>query len=148
MLEARYKDPDFGKIFIPMLENELIDSNRSTFFLEKLEDLFRKEAYQRHLEKRIDHQKKLKERKDRGEEGKEEELNHMDYDTLRRRKIIRDLIKERQRDQKVEGKGNSANYKGVVKETELFDIDDNEYLAALSRVFQTGRKLKPLVRAK
>ena len=37
MLEARYKDPDFGKIFIPMLENELIDSNRSTFFLEKLE---------------------------------------------------------------------------------------------------------------
>jgi len=148
LLEARYKDPDFGKIFIPMLENELIDSNRSTFFLEKLEDLFRKEAYQRHLEKRIDHQKKLKERKDRGEEGKEEELNHMDYDTLRRRKIIRDLIKERQRDQKVEGKGNSANYKGVVKETELFDIDDNEYLAALSRVFQTGRKLKPLVRAK
>ena len=148
MLEARYKDPDFGKIFIPMLENELIDSNRSTFFLEKLEDLFRKEAYQRHLEKRIDHQKRLKERKERGEDGKEEELNHMDYDTLRRRKIIRDLIKERQRDQKVEGKGNSANYKGVVKETELFDIDDNEYLAALSRVFQTGRKLKPLVRAK
>ena len=103
MLEARYKDPDFGKIFIPMLENELIDSNRSTFFLEKLEDLFRKEAYQRHLEKRIDHQKRLKERKERGEDGKEEELNHMDYDTLRRRKIIRDLIKERQRDQKVEG---------------------------------------------
>ena len=148
MLEARYKDPDFGKVFIPMLENELIDSNRSTFFLEKLEDLFRKEAYQRHLEKRIDHQQRLKERKERGADGKEEELKHMDYDTLRRRKIIRDKIKERQRDQKVEGKGNSANYKGVVKETELFDIDDNEYLAALSRVFQTGRKLKPLVRAK
>ena len=148
MLEARYKDPDFGKVFIPMLENELIDSNRSTFFLEKLEDLFRKEAYQRHLEKRIDHQQRLKERKERGVDGKEEELKHMDYDTLRRRKIIRDKIKERQRDQKVEGKGNSANYKGVVKETELFDIDDNEYLAALSRVFQTGRKLKPLVRAK
>lgn len=148
MLEARYKDPDFGKIFIPMLENELIDSNRSTFFLEKLEDLFRKEAYQRHLEKRIDHQKRQQEGKERGEEGRGEELHHMDYDTLRRRKIIRDLIKERQRDQKVEGKGNSANYKGVVKETELFDIDDNEYLAALGRVFQTGRKLKPLVRAK
>ena len=148
MLEARYKDPDFGKIFIPMLENELIDSNRSTFFLEKLEDLFRKEAYQRHFEKRRDRQQRLRAGGGRGEDGKAEELNHMDYATLRRRKRIRDLIKARQRDQKVEGKGSSANYKGVVKETELFDIDDNEYLAALGRVFQTGRKLKPLVRAK
>ena len=38
LLAARAKDPTgFGKIFVPMLESEIIDSMRSSFFLEQLE---------------------------------------------------------------------------------------------------------------
>lgn len=42
---------------IPMLENEIIDSQRSSFFLEKLEALFRNEAYLEHLKARIEEKK-------------------------------------------------------------------------------------------
>ena len=38
LLAARAKDPaGFGKLFVPMLESELIDSTRSSFYLEQLE---------------------------------------------------------------------------------------------------------------
>ena len=38
LLQARQKDQaNFGKVFIPMLESELIDSTRSSFYLEQLE---------------------------------------------------------------------------------------------------------------
>jgi hypothetical protein len=38
LLESRAKDPaGFGKVFIPLLEGELIDSVRSSFYLEQLE---------------------------------------------------------------------------------------------------------------
>ena len=94
LLAARAKDPaSFGKIFVPMLETELIDSSKSSFYLEQLEQLFRTEAYFIHLQKMVFKQKEVK------EEGKEEELNNlfslMDLDTLRRRQIIFDQIKER-----------------------------------------------------
>ena len=38
LLAARVKDPaGFGKTFVPMLESELIDSTKSSFYLEQLE---------------------------------------------------------------------------------------------------------------
>ena len=94
LLAARAKDTTgFGKVFIPMLESELIDSTRSSFYLKQLEELFRNEAYLIHL------QKMVKKQKEAQEEGKEDELNNlfnlMDLDTLRRRQLIFDQIKER-----------------------------------------------------
>ena len=54
LLEARGKDPaGFGKIFIPLLEGELIDSAYSKFYLKELETLFRTEAYMIHLDKMV-----------------------------------------------------------------------------------------------
>jgi hypothetical protein len=41
-------------MLIPLFESELIDSSRSTFYLEKLEMLFRDEAYMVHLKARIE----------------------------------------------------------------------------------------------
>jgi len=95
LLQARQKDAaGFGKIFIPMLESEVIDSMRSTFYLEQLEQLFRNEAYLIHLQKMVSKQKEAH------EEGNSDELNNlfnlMDLDTLRRRQLIFDQIKERQ----------------------------------------------------
>ena len=81
-------------MFVPMLESELIDSVRSTFYLDKLEELFRNEAYMVHLQKMVNKQKEAQ------DEGKEDDLNNlfnlMDLDTLRRRQLIFDAIKERQ----------------------------------------------------
>lgn len=55
LLLARQKDAaSFAHTFVPMLEGELIDSARSPFFLEQLETLFRNEAYQLHLAKRVE----------------------------------------------------------------------------------------------
>ena len=50
LLQARLKDAELGKMFIPLLENEIIDSSKSSFFLEQLEQLYRNEAYLYHLE--------------------------------------------------------------------------------------------------
>ena len=66
-----------------MLESEMIDSTRSTFYLDKLEELFRNEAYLVHLQKMVNKQKEAQ------EEGNKDELNNLfdlaDLDTLRRR---------------------------------------------------------------
>lgn len=95
LLHARQNDAaGFGKFFIPMLETEIIDSMRSSFYLEQLEQLFRNEAYMIHLKKMVEKQKEAK------EEGKEDEMNNlfnlMDMATLTRRQEIFDLIKKRQ----------------------------------------------------
>lgn len=37
LIQARMKDPMIAHVFIPMLENELVDSSRTSFFLEHLE---------------------------------------------------------------------------------------------------------------
>ena len=71
-----------------MLESELIDSMRSSYYLEQLEQLFRNEAYLLHLQKMVSKQKEVQ------ETGHEDELNNlfnlMDLDTLRRRQLIFD----------------------------------------------------------
>jgi hypothetical protein len=53
LLKARNKDVLLQKAFIPMLEAELIDSTRTTFYLNHLESLFREQAYLTHLNKRV-----------------------------------------------------------------------------------------------
>jgi len=52
LYDARNKDPNFGKVFIPFLEREIIDGDRTTFYLEQLNALYREEAYLVFLEKR------------------------------------------------------------------------------------------------
>ena len=53
LLQLRARDAEMASIPIPLLESEIIDSSRSSFFLEKLEKLFRDEAYLVHLKARI-----------------------------------------------------------------------------------------------
>lgn len=94
LLAARAKDPaGFKKVFIPMLDSELIDSSRSSFYLQQLEQLFRNEAYLIHLQKIINKQKESE------EEGKNNQLNDLfnvwDLEALKRRQIIFDQIKDR-----------------------------------------------------
>lgn len=52
LLRARNKDITLANMFIPWLENEIIDSSRSTYYLEILEALYRDDAYKRHLEEK------------------------------------------------------------------------------------------------
>ena len=56
------------------------------------------------------------------------------------------MIDERKRDQKNEGKASTSSYKGVVREEELFDYDQNAIVAVFNKLFVTGRKLKPVVK--
>lgn len=53
-MQARSKDPLLSKIPIPLLEKEIIDQNKSKFFLDQLEILFREQAYREYLEKRAE----------------------------------------------------------------------------------------------
>jgi hypothetical protein len=52
----RARDAELAMMPIPLFENEIIDSSRSTLYLEKLEKLFREEAYLIHLKARITEQ--------------------------------------------------------------------------------------------
>lgn len=52
LLQARNKDPMISNVFIPLLENEIVDSSKTAFYLEHLEQLFRDEAFMVHLNKR------------------------------------------------------------------------------------------------
>ena len=54
LLEARSKDPEMAKEVIPMLEEEIIQNPR---LLDKLEVLFREQAYREYLEKKVEEEK-------------------------------------------------------------------------------------------
>ena len=62
-------------MFIPALESELIDSSRCGFYLEKLEGLFRSEAYAAHLDFRLkeEHERQEKKRLGAGQDELEDE---------------------------------------------------------------------------
>lgn len=51
LLEARSKDPDLAKVVIPLLEREIIEND---FLLDKLEILYREQAYRAYLEKKAE----------------------------------------------------------------------------------------------
>lgn len=142
LLKARMKNPEFGGVFIPMLESEIIDGDRSTFYLEQLEALFREEAYMRHLEKRA-----IAQQKDEGgqEQDVSNDLNVVDLDTLRRRQLIFDKLKDRKQQEGGDGKGSNAQYKSIVTEYEL-DSTTNPFVAIYRRLMRRDRKLKPVVR--
>jgi len=54
LLEARAKDPDLAKTPIPLLESEVI---QDSMLLDKLEVLFREQAYKEYLEKKIEEER-------------------------------------------------------------------------------------------
>jgi hypothetical protein len=61
LLEARAKDPALTKKPIPMLEAEIIQDSE---LLDKLEVLFREEAFKEYLEKKIEEEKQTNQNKD------------------------------------------------------------------------------------
>ena len=85
------------------------------------------------------------------EEGKEEELNNlfnlMDLDTLRRRQVIFDQIKERIQQHSSQTRQGGTTYRSAVDEEE-FSYDTNFLVTISEKLFMRGRKLKPLVREK
>ena len=70
-----------SNVFIPLLENEIVDSGKTAFYLEHLEQLFRDEAFMVHLNKRA--QLQQDERKTKPQQ--QQEVNIVDLETLRRR---------------------------------------------------------------
>ena len=71
----RAKFPD-EKIFIPLLESEIVDSNLTSLFLTRLEKLYKEEALARHLETKSSMKKS---------ESLQEDESPVDCETLRRK---------------------------------------------------------------
>ena len=69
----------------------------------------------------------------------------MDLDTLRRRQMIFDKIKERQQQHKNESNKGGSTYHSVVEE-EDFAYDTNFLTTIANKLFQKGRKLKPIIK--
>ena len=57
LLKQRARNPILQKLFIPLLENEIVDSNRTGVYLEQLEKIYQEEAYNQHLIKKAQLQK-------------------------------------------------------------------------------------------
>ena len=68
----------------------------------------------------------------------------VDLETLRRRQIIYDRIKDRANNRAKESTGSSNNYKGVVREVEIEAT--NPFVGVFNRFFVSGRRLKPYVK--
>jgi len=89
LLHARYNDPLLSHIFVPMLEEELINDSRTNFYLEQLEKIYRQKAYEKYLDKRV--------------EGKEKQIEDVDIsnvdivdlETVRRRQVIYNELSNR-----------------------------------------------------
>ena len=82
------------------------------------------------------------------EDGNEDELNNlfnlMDLDTLRRRQLIFDKIKERQQSHSNQAQKGGSTYASVVEE-EMLSYDTNFFVTLSNKLFQKGRKLKPVI---
>ena len=79
--------------------------------------------------------RQLKQQEQQEEGAVDPMFKRIDLASLQRRQEIYDIIKDRQRDQKEQGKGSSANYKGVVREEELFDYDTNAFMSVFNKFF-------------
>lgn len=69
---------------------------------------------------------------------------NVDLETLKRRQLILDEIKNRRSLQTIEGNKAVINYKSVVKQVDL-DLS-NPFSAIMNKLFVGGRRLKPLVK--
>lgn len=97
LLEARTTDPDLAKTQIPLLESEVIASSH---LLDKLEVLFRDQAYKEYLEKKIEEERAgIK-----SDEPKvynldlEDNAFKFDSECIRRRQMFFDKLKHFQRE--------------------------------------------------
>jgi len=54
LMLLRARDVELADMPIPLYESEIVDSSRGTFYLDKLEKLYREEAYLAHLKARIE----------------------------------------------------------------------------------------------
>lgn len=88
LLEARAKDPDFAKEVIPFLEKEIIENPK---LMDKLEVLYREQAYREYLEKKVEEERLIKAQNPNGGSQRvhilDYENNAVHYDTecIRRR---------------------------------------------------------------
>ena len=101
LLEARQKDPSLSKKAIPLLESEIIQDSD---LLDKLEALFREQAFKEYLEQKIEEEKQTNQNKDPNEQkvfNLPLEDNPMKFDTecIRRRQMFFDKLKHFQREQ-------------------------------------------------
>jgi hypothetical protein len=81
-------------MFIPLLENEIVDSNRTGVFLEELEKIFQEEAYLVHIEEKA----RLQREKSKEQYGMDASKPlERDFETMRRRNEILTKIKNRQK---------------------------------------------------
>jgi len=139
LLAARHKVAGLAKMFVPMLENELIDSTRSSYFLDQLEVLYKSEAYMAHLDKRAAVQEANE--ADFGAELDRTAL--LSLETLKRRQEIFEALKSRAMDNRDSNSGATSNYNAVIEEVQVQTT--NPMFAIFNKFFQTGRKLKPIV---
>jgi hypothetical protein len=101
LLEARQKDPSLSKKPIPLLESEIIQDSD---LLDKLEALFREQAFKEYLEQKIEEEKQTNQNKNPNEQkvfNLPLEDNPMKFDTecIRRRQMFFDKLKHFQREQ-------------------------------------------------
>ena len=133
-----------AKEMIPLLEEEIIQNPR---LLDKLEVLFREQAYKEYLEKKVEEERQKQGEPD-GEKVYNLELedNAIKYDAecIRRRQQFFDKLKQYQREIKAGHQKASTQYKSVVKEFELLEAE-NPLIALFNKMFISGRKLKPVV---
>jgi hypothetical protein len=91
LLEERRKNPELANMFIPMLESEIIDSSRTTCYLDKLEVIYRKKAH--------DDWVNNKEKDEKIDQNNRDEVKNnnqlVDYATHKRRQQIFEAIKMR-----------------------------------------------------
>jgi len=106
LLDARANDPHLTKKVIPMLESEIIQDNE---LLEKLEALFREQAYKVYLEKKIEEEQLIGYNKKKEDEKNsiankvydlQGEENALVFNTecIRRRQMFFDKLKHFQRE--------------------------------------------------
>ena len=79
-------------------------------------------------------------------QGLDDAFDRKDIETERRRLEIFEKIDARKRKQIIDGKSSASSYKAVVREVEVYDPDGGAIMAVLNKLFQTGRKLKPIVK--
>ena len=138
----RNMDVDLANKFIPFLEAEVIDGNKSRMFLSKLEEIYRNEAYTKYVTRlKQQNSKSIGQSKKQGLEDADDLVDTATHD---RRRQIHEKIRKIKHSITSKTSVESSSYKSVVKEFE-YDVQ-NPFTGILQKLLVTGRKLKPVVR--